>query len=136
MANQSDEKTADELNKLLELRSLELHLKEVRKRGNEIIKRDNEYKLSDFDTQKNEILEELENAKYNDLEDLVCRFQLTYDEIIDILDLKNIPTKRTGYSLNPGIYEVADLNNTLKYTLTDNVKVSVRIDDVRLKSNL
>ena len=62
--------------------------------------------------------------------------QLTYDEIIDILDLKYIPTKRTGYSLNPGIYEVVDLNNTLKYILHDNVKVSVTIDDVRLKSNL
>ena len=29
--------------------------------------------------------------------------QLTYDEIIDILDLGYIPTKRTGYSLNPDI---------------------------------
>ena len=34
--------------------------------------------------------------------------QLTYNETIDILDLKYIPTKRTGYSLNPGIYEVSD----------------------------
>ena len=62
--------------------------------------------------------------------------QLTYNEIIDILDLKYIPTKRTGYSLNPGIYEVSDLNNTLKFILPDNVKVSVTIDDIRLKSNL
>ena len=62
--------------------------------------------------------------------------QLTYDEIMDILDLKCIPTERTGYSLNQGIFEVVDLNNTLKYILPDNVKVSVTIDDVRLKSNL
>ena len=62
--------------------------------------------------------------------------QLTYDEIIDIIDLKYIPTKRTGYSLNPGIYEVVDSNNTLMYILPDNVVVSVTIDDVRLKSNL
>ena len=48
----SDEKTIDELNKLLELRSLELHVKEVRKRGNKIKIGDNEYKLSEFDTQK------------------------------------------------------------------------------------
>ena len=54
---------------------------------------------------KNEILEELKNIKYNDLEDLVYRFQPTYDEIIVILDLKYIPTKRTGFSLNPGITE-------------------------------
>ena len=62
--------------------------------------------------------------------------QQTYDEIIDILDLKYTPTKRTGYSLNPGIYEVVDLNNTLKHILPDNVKVSVTIDDVRLESRL
>ena len=50
------------------------------------------------------MLEELKNVKYNDLEDLFYRMQLTYKEIIDILDLQYIPTKRTGYSLNPGIY--------------------------------
>ena len=85
---------------------------------------------------KKEILENLKNIKYNDLEDLVYRMQLTYDEIIDVLDLKHIPSKRTGYSINPGIYEVIDLNNTLTYILPDNVKVSVTIDDVRLKSNI
>ena len=78
----------------------------------------------------------MKNVKYNDLEDLVYRMRLSYDEITDILDLKYIPTKRTGYSLNPGIYEVVDLNNTLKYILPVNVKVNVTIDDIRLKSNL
>ena len=92
--------------------------------------------MSDFDTQKNEILEELIKIKYNDLRDLVYRMQLTYNEIIDILDLEYIPTKRIGYSLNSGIYEVFDLNNTLKYILPDNVKVTITIDDIRLKSNL
>ena len=62
--------------------------------------------------------------------------RLFYAEIMDILDLKYIPTKRTGYSLNPGIYEVIDLNNTLKHILPDNVKVNITIDDIRLKSNL
>ena len=80
--------------------------------------------------------EELRNVKYNDLEDLVYRMRLSYDEIIGILNLKYIPAKRTGYSLNPSIYEVVDLNNSLKYFLPDNVKVSVTIDYVRLKSNL
>ena len=132
---ESAENTIDELNKLLELRSLELHVNEVGKRGNKIKIRDNDYKLSDFDTKKIEIIEELKNIKYIDLEDLVYRMQLTYDEIIDILDFKYIPTK-TGYSLNPGIYEVIDLNNTLNYILPDNAKVSITIDDIRLKSNL
>ena len=134
--SKSAAKTIDELNKLLELTSLELHVKEVRESGNKINIGDKEYKLSDFDTQKNEILEEIKIIKYNGLEDLVYRMQLTYDEIIDVLDLKYIPTKRTGYTLEPGIYEIFDLNNTLKNILPDNVKVSITIDDIRLKSNL
>ena len=100
---ESDEKTINELNKLLELKSLELHVEEVRKRGNIIKIGDKEYKLSDFDNQKYEILQELKNAKYNDLADLVYRMRLSYDEIINVLDLKFISTKRIGYSLNPGI---------------------------------
>ena len=134
--NKTDEETINDLNKLLELKSLELHVEEVKKRGNKIKIADKEYKLSDFDNQKNEIIKELKNAKYNDLEDLVYRMRLSYDEIMDILDLNYIPTKRNGHSLNPGIYEVVDLNNTLKHILPDNVKVSTTIDDIRLKSNL
>ena len=82
--SKSAEKTIDELNKLLELRSFELHVNEVIKRGKQIKREDDEYKLSDFDTQKREILEKIKKGKYNDLEDLVYRMQLTYDEIIDI----------------------------------------------------
>ena len=135
-ATEFAEKIIDEVNRLLELRSLELHVIEVRKRCNKIKIGDKEYKLSDFDNQKYEIIEELKKAKYKHLRDLVYRMKLTYDEIIDVLDLKYIPTKRTGYSLNPGIYETADLNNTLKHILPDNVKVGVTIDDIELKSNL
>ena len=49
--NKSDENTIDNLNKLLEIRSFELHVEEVRKSGKKIKIEDNEYKLSDFDTQ-------------------------------------------------------------------------------------
>ena len=120
----------------MELRSqngIELHVEKVRKKGLILI---NDYSLSSLGMFRDEILEDLKNAKFNDLEDLVYRFQLTYDEIMDILDLKNFPTKRTGYSLNSGIYEVVDLTNTLKYILPNNVKVNITIDDIRLKSNL
>ena len=86
----------------------------------------NSYKLSDFDTQKFVIPEEFKNVKYNDLKDLVYRMQLIYDEIVDVPDLRYIPTKKTGYSLVPGIYEVVDLNNTLKHILPDNVKVMLQ----------
>ena len=67
---------------------------------------------------------------------MVYRFKLTYNETIDLLNLKDLPTKRTSYSLNPEIYEVLELNNTLKYILPDNVKVSVTTDDIRIKSYL
>ena len=93
-------------------------------------------KLSDFDTQKHEILEELKNAKYNDLEDLVYRMQLTFIEIINILDLKHIPTKRIGYSIKPNIYNEVDLNKTLKNILPDNVKINITIDERKYKTDL
>ena len=52
-------KTINEVNRLLDLRSFELHVNEVRKRGNKIKIGDKENKLSDFDNQKHEIIEEL-----------------------------------------------------------------------------
>ena len=132
--NKSDEKTINELNKLLELRSqngIELHVEQVRKKGLILI---NDYSLSSLGMFKDEILEDLKNAKFNDLEDMVYRFQLTYDEIIDILDLKYIPTKRMGYSIVPNIYNVVDLNKTLKNILPDNVKINVSIDEKKIKA--
>ena len=35
---------------------------------------------------KNEIMEKLKDVKYNDIEDLSYRMQLTYDEVIVIID--------------------------------------------------
>ena len=48
--------------------------------------------------------------------------QLTYNEIIDVLELEYMPRERTGYSLNPNLYNVVDLENSLKYILPDNIK--------------
>ena len=45
---------------------------------------------------------------------MVYRFQLTYDEIIDILDLKYIPKSTIVYTLPSGMYEVIDINFMLK----------------------
>ena len=39
--------------------------------------------------------------------------QLTYDEVIDILDLKFIPTKRIGYSIKPDIYQISEKSVTI-----------------------
>ena len=62
--------------------------------------------------------------------------QLTYDEIIDLLDLKFIPTTRIGYSKKPNIYQTSDINNTLKNILPDNAEISVTIDEKIYKSSL
>ena len=72
----------DELRILLYFRSqndMELHVEEVRKRENQTRFVDKEYKLSDLDTSKTEILEKLKSANYHDLEDLVYRMGLKYD---------------------------------------------------------
>ena len=133
---ESAEKTIDELNKLLELRSqngIDLHVEQVRKKGLILI---NDYSLSSLGMFKEEILEELKKVKYNDLEDLVYRFRLTYDEIMDILDLKYIPTKRMGYSIEPNIYNVVDLNEILKNILPNNVKIDITIDERKYKTDL
>ena len=71
--------------KLRSRNDIELHVEQVRKKGKNLIK---DSSLSSLDTLKNEILEELKNAKYNEFEDMVYRMQLTYDEFIDILDIK------------------------------------------------
>ena len=91
--------------------------------------------MSSLGTFKNEILEEFKNVKYNDLEDLVYRFQLTY-EIIDIIDLKYINGSTKGHTLPPGVYENLDKNFMLKSLLPKEVKVKITIDDVELKSYL
>ena len=81
---ESAEKTIDELNKLLELRSqngIELHVEQVRKNGLILI---NDFSLSSLGMFKDEIREDLKNANINDLEDMVYRFQLTYDEIMKL----------------------------------------------------
>ena len=134
--SEDSEELINELNKLLELRSqngIELHVEQVRKKGLILL---SDYSLSSLGTFKNEIVEELKNAKYNDLEDLVYRFQLTYDEIIDILDLKKITGSTKGYTLPPGVYEIIDFNFLLKSLFPKEVKVNITIDDVKLKPNL
>ena len=78
----------------------------------------------------------MKKVKYNDLEDTVYRMQLTYDEIIDVLKFKYIPTKRTGYSLKANIYQISDINKSLENILQDNVKIIVTIDEKIFKANL
>ena len=62
--------------------------------------------------------------------------QLTYDEKIDILDIKHIAGLTVEYTLSPSIFEVSDNNLMLKSLLPDYVKVNFTIDVIRLMSSL
>ena len=78
-------------NEILELKTqndIKLHVREMEKRGTRIETEGSGYELADFDHYKNEILAELGGGKYRDLEDMVNRMELTYDENVDILDKK------------------------------------------------
>ena len=64
---------------------------------------------------------------------MVHRLQLTYDEIVDTLDVKYKAGSTVGYTLVPGIYEFSDINLMIKSLLPNKVKVKNIIDDIRLK---
>ena len=67
---------------------------------------------------------------------MVYIFQLTNDEIIDILDLKFIPTTSIGFTLPSGINMFFLYFLMLKSSLPNEVKVNTTNHDVTLKSNL
>ena len=78
----------------------------------------------------------MKRVKYRDLEDIVLREQLTYDEIVVLLGVKYITRSTKGYTLTPGIFEVVDIKMMLKFPLPRGVKVNITGDNIRLKSNL
>ena len=81
----------NKLNKSLELRSqndIGLYIQKLRKKGNQLKYRGDEYKLSDLETHKTEIVKELKNLDFNGFEDMVYRMLLTYNEIVDIMDVQ------------------------------------------------
>ena len=67
---------------------------------------------------------------------MVSRMEITYDETVDIIDIKYFVESTIGYTLPPGIYEVINLNLMLKPLLPNEVDVNNTIDDFRLWSNL
>ena len=62
--------------------------------------------------------------------------ELTYDEIMEVLDIKYTSGTPIGNTRPPGIYEISVINLMLKSLLPDEVKVIFTIDDFRLKTNL
>ena len=133
--NEDDEELINELNKIIKLRSendIELQVKEVEKRGTRIEIENSASKLAGFDNSKSEGLSELKRVKYRDLEDLVYRLQITYDEVVDILNVEYKAGSTIGYILPPGVFKINDFNLILKSLLPNEVKMKNTIDDIRL----
>ena len=82
------------------------------------------------------MLADLKKVKCKGLEDMVYRMELTYDEIVDILDVKYIAGSTIGKTTALGISEISDISLILKSSLPKGVKVNNTIHDIRLKSNL
>ena len=104
------EETFDWLSKFLKLWSendIELHVKEVEKRGTRIEIKNSGWNLAGFDHFKSEILTKIKAVKYSDPEDMVCQMGLTYDEIANVLDVKFIGGSTARYTLEPGIFEIS-----------------------------
>ena len=133
------EEIISKLNKFLELKAenrIDLHYKDVEKRGTRKERENSGYNLAGFDHFKSELLSELKKVNYRDLEDMVYSLQLTNDETIDILDVKDISGSTIGYTLSPGVYEISVINLMLKSLLHGKVKVNITFDKNRPKSNL
>ena len=65
---------------------------------------------------------------------MLFRTELTYNEVENILDMKNIDTSTTGYTFAVGLNEISYIN--LKSSPADDPKVHNTIDDIRVESNL
>ena len=106
-------------------------MKEVAERGTRIKIESSDYNLAGFDHFKSEVLADIRTVKYRDLEDMVYRMKLTYDEIVDLLDLKCCSGSIVGYALQPGLYDISD-NLMLESLVLNDVKVKNIIDDNRI----
>ena len=104
--------TIIKLREFLRLRAqndIELHVKEVKKRGNQIKVGGNEYKLSDLDIRETEINKEIKDLDNNDFKYMVFRMEWTYNEIENTFDMIYFEASTTEYTLEPGIYEISDI---------------------------
>ena len=111
--SEDGEELNNKLNKLIKIKSendIDLHVKEVEKGGTRIEKGNSGYNSAGFDHFEGALLSELKRVKYRDVEDIVYGLQLTYDEIVDILVVKNIAESTKVYTLPPSIYKSIDID--------------------------
>ena len=97
--SEDDKELVNKLDELIELKSengIELQIKEVKKRGARIQIESSGYNLAGFVYCKSKFFSVLKKVKCRHLEDIVYRLQLTYHEIVDILDVKCIAGSTNG----------------------------------------
>ena len=106
LSSQNAEETINKLNNLVDLTSendLNLLKIEINKTGKNIILVGQDYTYCILlDESKYDFIEMLKKNKFDDLEDMVCRLQITNKELLDIHGLKYIPLSTIGYTLPPG----------------------------------
>ena len=102
------EELLNKLKKVLEVRSqndIVLHGKIFEKRGTRIEIGNSGYNLAGFDHYKSETLVELGRLIFRDLYNTVYIRELTYDDFLDVLDVKNFVGSIFLNASQAGIYE-------------------------------
>ena len=93
LTTEDDEAISDKIKEISELRSQkdsDLHVKEVEKGCTRIELEIGGYSVPGFVYLKSGVLAELKEVIYKVVDDMVFRMELTYDENIEILDIKEI----------------------------------------------
>ena len=111
-------------------------MKVVEKRSTRINIEKSDFNLAGFDHFNCKVLAGLKRVKCRGLEDMVYGMESTYDETVDILDVKYIVGSTIGYTLPMSIFETRDIDSMIKCLLPNKVNAKITFDDSRLKSNL
>ena len=91
--------------------------------------------MAAFDHFEGEVFAKLGKVKYHGFDDMVYGMELTYDENMDVSDIKHTSATSIGYTLQEKKWDISS-QLVAKYLLPDDVKVEITIDDIRLGSNL
>ena len=77
-----------------------------------------------------------ENSKLKGFRRYVFQDGKTYDEIVDILDIKHIDGSTSGCVLPSGTYKSTNTSSMIDSVFPNQVKVNITIDDIRLRTDL
>ena len=61
--------------------------------------------------------------------------KLIFDDIISTIGIKYIKPTEEFLTLPPGMYEVVDINETLKDFFSSNTLVDSTVDDIKVRTN-